>query len=790
MKISLNWLRDFVDIDELDEKTLIDNLTVMTCELEGVEYKGNDISNLVVGKVLECDSHPNSDHLHLLKVDVGNEILDIVCGAPNVKKGVKVVVVKVGGTLPGMKIKERLVAGYKSQGMCCSEEELGLNVESEGIIILDDSIEVGSDAIKLLGLKDVVLEIDNKSLTNRPDLWGHYGFAREVACILKKPLKSIASVDLMNFNDLPKLNVKVESENCYRYSAIKVENVNIHESDYKTKVRLFYCGMRPINLLADLTNYVMLELGQPMHAFDGKKVNEIIVKDLISPTSFMTLDKIEKKLPQGSTVICNKDDVVAVAGVMGGLDSEITDDTNSILLESANFYAKAVRLCANAIGTRTDSSNRYEKTLDPELCEIATARYLYLLKNIDTNIKVVSSYTDIYKKHYDKIVIDISKKFIDDYIGEVINESQIIDILTRLGFKIQNNNHNYKIFVPSFRATKDISNKSDIVEEVARMYGYNKIQPKSNMMPVTPTAINIFHEDMMNAKKYLCNRFSYSEVHSNIWQKRALIKELKLNVDKNVQILNSISGDNELRSNMIITLLDAVIINKQDFDNINIFEIGEVFNGFDEKNQVVENTHLCMVKASKSQDSKTLYKELAKEIKELVFELKSVEVKFVDNSKVKDYMHPVENMQIIVNNTELGVISIVHPRVENIIDKKLSIAFLEVDFGKLSNIKKSEIKMSAVSKFPSTDVDLSFVCDEDIPYQKLKDIISSMHYKFLKKYKLIETYKDKEKLGNKKSITIRFVLCANNKTLSADDVKIFTDRVIKELSKSNIEFRY
>ena len=370
---------------------------------------------------------------------MGSETLDIACGAPNVRVGLKVPVVKVGGSVIGAKIKASKVAGYMSNGMCCGASELGLEVDSAGLLELNDSVKVGTDIVELLNIHDTVLEIDNKSLTNRPDLWGHYGFAREVSAILNHPLKKLPVVDLHSYDNLPALNVKVlEDKVCQRYSAIRVENISKNESPLYIKQRLMYCDMRPINLLADLTNYVMLEVGQPMHAFDGKKVNGIIVKAVDKETEFVTLDGQTNKLPAGSLVIADENGAPsAVAGVMGGLDSEIEADTNSLVLESACFKAGDIRRTAAAIGHRTDSSNRYEKTLDPENCEIASARYIQLLNEIDNGAKVVSKFTDVYNYHYPKREIVLAQSMVDKYIGKRIPQEQIVDILTRLCFGVK-----------------------------------------------------------------------------------------------------------------------------------------------------------------------------------------------------------------------------------------------------------------------------------------------------------------------------------------------------------------
>lgn len=787
MKISLNWLRDFVDISSDDETTLIDKLTVITSELEGVENMGQNHSDVVVGEILSVEKHPDSIKLHLLKVNVGDEILDIVCGAPNVAVGLKVPVVRVGGMVSGQKIKQAKVAGYMSNGMCCGGEELGIETHSDGLLILPVDTKIGADVIELLKLKDTILEIDNKSLTNRPDLWGHYGFAREVSAILNKPLKKMDLDNLHNYDLLPKVNVKVKDKTCLRYSAIKIENINEKESPIFVKTRLMYCGLRPINLLADLTNYVMLETSQPLHAFDGRNVSGIVVKKAEHETKFTTLDGNEHKLNSETTLICDeKENPVAVAGVMGGLNSEIKDDTKSVLLESACFRSGDIRKTAISIGTRTDASNRYEKSLDPENCEIATARYIKLLKSTCPDVKVVSQYTDVYNIKYPKIVIKVSHEEIEKYLGQAISKKEVKDILTRLDFVVLNDN--YDVEVPSFRATKDISISADLIEEIARMYGYENIESKPYITSIVPTEPNIYHEDSYNTKQILATSLKYNEVNSYIYKNKNFIKEYNLPDKENVKILGALSPENsELRNNLVYTLLEMSFENIKNFDEVNIFEIANCFDGLDDKKMVIEKKHLCLVKASVTKNETELYKELAKDLKFLVKSLKNVDINFEKtNNKISN---PKMCNNVIINNEIIGQIASIHPKITFAFDKKLVVAYCELDMELLSKIQQKIIKYEMVSKYPSIDIDISFLVDKNMPYEEIKNAITEKQNRLLQNVKLIEVYKS-DALKDKKSITIRFTLCSINRTLTTEEVKAFTDRMTADLKQHNIVPRY
>ena len=362
MFLSMNWIGDFVDLSGLDKKALIHNFTLSTAEVEDIFVKGEDTKGVIVAKILNVENHPTSKKLHLLKVDTGSGIVDIVCGAPNVREGMKVALATSGGAVCGHEIKPATIAGFTSYGMCCSEAELGISDDNSGIWEITDDIALGTDIKTVYDIDDIIFEVDNKSLTNRPDLWSHYGIAREFATITGRELKAPMLAELSDYDNLPKVAVDVKNkELAYRYSAIKVENIKRKISPVNMRIRLYYCGSRAINFLADLTNYVMMEIGQPMHAFDNRKVDRIEVQTFSEGLKFKTLDGIEREIDENMLMITSADAPVAIAGVMGGDASKIEDDTDSLLLESATFDGVSVRKTTTRLGLRTDASMRYEK---------------------------------------------------------------------------------------------------------------------------------------------------------------------------------------------------------------------------------------------------------------------------------------------------------------------------------------------------------------------------------------------------------------------------------------------
>ena len=529
MFVSMNWINEYVDLSGLNIEELIHRFTLSTAEVEDIYYKGNDIKNVVAGKIISVENHPNSKKLHLLKVDVGSKVLDIVCGAPNVREGMVVPVAMAGGRVCAGEITNAVVAGYESFGMCCAESELGISDDHSGLMEIFEDVTLGTDICDIYPIKDIIFEVDNKSLTNRPDLWGHYGIAREFSAITKRPLKAL-DIDMSEY-DGEEIPVEIKSDAVYRYSALRINNIKKSVSPVAMRIRLFYCGMRGINLLADLTNYLMLEMGQPMHAFDGKKVQSIGIGMGENGSKFTTLDGVERDVDENTLLILNNDEPVAVAGIMGGLDSEIVGDTDSVVLESANFDGVCVRKTSSRMGLRTDASARYEKILDPEMTVTAIRRFVKLLKEIDDGAVVVSKLADAYAKKYPEIELFIDKKYVDRYTGIDFSNEQIEETLVSLGFKVTAENDGFKVIVPSWRSTKDVTIKADLIEEITRIFGYDNFEIKTTLSALKPVRAEAVKSEDALIKDLLVNKFKLHEVHSYIWCDGKKYKNLGIDVE-------------------------------------------------------------------------------------------------------------------------------------------------------------------------------------------------------------------------------------------------------------------
>lgn len=790
MYISINWIKDFVDLDGIDVKDLIYKFTMSTAEVEGIIEKGNNTKNVVVAKVLSVQDVENSKKLHSLVVDTGSAKVNCICGAPNVREGIKVAFAKDGSMVNGLEIKKALVAGHESCGMCLSEKELGISEDHSGIMILDDSISVGTDIKEIIPIDDIIYEVDNKSLTNRPDLWGHYGIAREIAAITGRKLKPLEVEDLSLYDNLPKLKVNIDdAEKCYRYSALTVDNVNKKESSYKMKTRLTYCGLRPISLLVDMTNYIMLELGQPMHAFDKDFIKAINVRRLKEEKAFKTLDSTERKLSKDTLVICNEDVPVAIAGVMGGENTEITDTTTSLFLESACFEPVTVRKTASNLALRTDASSRYEKTLDPELTKIAVERFVKVLKDEDKDVKVSSSFTDVYVKKYEKVSVRITKSYINKKIGVEFKLEDIVKVLESLEFKVKVlDEETIEIDVPTFRATKDISGKADIIEEISRIYGYDNIVPQTNFWKVSPVREDEIRTLEYGAKVLLAEKYGMSEIHSYVWYDSKLNSELGIKVEDNLKIVNGLNRlDSTLRAKMGPTMLYAIYKNIKNYDEFGVFEIGRVFDYKFKNENCDEYKVLAMAKTSTKSSEKELLVELKSMIDAIAKINKNVELVYEENAEIKDnYVHPVNSFIIKYNDVELGYIAAVHPKVRDAINPKSNIVLAEIRVDLLAEIEKNEVVYKEISKYQTVDFDFSIVVDKDVKYSDISKVIMDSNLDYLQSYSLVDIYENEEKLKGKKNVTIRFVIGSYDKTLTKEEIDSEREKLIENLAKNNM----
>ena len=785
MFLSMNWISDFVDFTGLDKLKLISQFSLSTAEVENeIFFKGSDIDGIVVAEIKEVNDHPDSKKLHLLKVDAGNgELTDVVCGAPNVRVGMKTAFAPVGARIGEITIAPRPLAGYTSYGMCCSEKEIGISDNNDGIMEITDDLANGTLIKDAYEVDDIIFEVDNKSLTNRPDLWGHYGIAREFAAIAGRELKPLDSVDLSKYDNLPAIDMKIEDPLCQRYSCLQVENITKNTSPVNMRIRLFYCGMRSINLLADLTNYLMLEMGQPMHAFDSRKVEKLRIKRFDAPHVFRTLDGVDRNCDENTLMICNDNTPVAIAGIMGGLDSEIVEDTTRLTLESATFDAVSIRKSTVRLAHRTDASQRYEKCLDPQLTVPAIARFVKLLTDIDEGVVVVSSLTDEIAYEYPTRNLTFDKKFVDRYTGIEIDNNTIVKTLRALGFTVETDGDTFNVTVPSWRATKDVTMKADIIEEITRIYGYDNFDINTASVPLYP--VRAAEEKTMEEKikDILVKRFSLHELHSYVWAYYDEYNDLGIEVEDNIKLVNATNPNIEtIRKSIVPTQLCQVKANTSYAPSFGVFEVGRVVEGLKEDGLCNEQKKLCITLFDKTKSVEELYIYLRDILAVITDDLRHASLTFEAIEATHSYEHPRNLNAIYLNGTLLGTIGVVHPVIGKKIDKKAAIVFAEIDVKAFSAEKNNSIKYAEPSKYPEMEIDVSFISDKYAPIGKA---IEDENCPLIKSVNLLDTYVD----DSGKSITVRILFSHGERTLTKDEVMEVVDSIIANLDAQGIPMK-
>ena len=770
MLISCNKLKTYIkNSEKIDWLRVWDKFTIRTAEVENVTEVGNKFDGVVIAEIVECKEHPDSDHMHILKVNYGDkEPIQVVCGAHNVRVGLKTAYIKVGGHIDGIEIKAKPLRGILSNGMCCSMRELGIGDDHDGIIELPNDAQIGMDIKNYLPIKDIIVEIDNKSLTNRPDLWGHYGIAREIATITNSEILPLELEEITN--DKQDLDIKINNEKlCYRYTGLKIDNIKNNKSPLELQIFLFYTGMRSISLIVDLTNYLMEELGQPMHAFDSRVVKNIEVGLANDSDTFTTLDGVERKLSSENLMIKNNNEYFAIAGVMGGKNSEILPDTTSIFLESATFNAGSVRKTANYLGLRTDASARYEKSLDPNMTDKAIKRLVYLLRKENPDMQIASNLTDVYPNVLKEANITLHKKLLSKYMGTTLSDESVINTLESLGFKVENKELTYEVIVPTFRHSKDINIEEDLIEEIARIYGLENFTPKPLKLDLTITEHETTFNEEYEVKSLLATKYDMNEVNSYIWYDTNTLKNLGINKD-GVKLLGK-SENNILRDDLSFSLLNIVEENFKNYPEFKIFEIGTIIK--ENLNKRVLSIILC----GKEKELERIYNE-AKTITSYIFKsLKHKDVTLTNNINEKEYYDKTLGKIINVDNKKIGTINVLDKIYTNKLSKKKTVVCIDIDFDEYVKLDKKVILEKTVSKYPSVELDYTIIMPSDKKYENLKEVLNAFRSKLIKKYELVSIYENK--------YTIKYTLESPYKTLEQKDLQTFKDRFIAHLKENN-----
>ena len=791
MLVSYNWLKQYTNVED-NANALAEKITRGGIEVEGVEYLAEEISNVVVGYVVSKEKHPDAEKLNVCQVNVGEEEnLQIVCGAPNVDAGQYVIVAKVGAKLPGIKIKKAKLRGVESQGMICSLAELGLSKSvvpknyQEGIYVFETEQELGSDVVEVLGLNDYILDL---SITpNRADALSMRGLTYELGALYNNKV---------NFNDVEKeenyeatsLQVAIESDSCRNYVGQIVKNVEVKSSPLWLQTRLMNSGIRPINNIVDITNYVLLEFGQPMHAFDKDLVGDkIVVRDAKEGEVLETLDGEERNLQTSDLVITDGTRAIALGGVMGGKNTEVSEETKNIILESAYFNPTSVRRTSAAHGLRSDSSARFEKGIDPNMQKAALARAVELILELCPNA-VVESSVGVVNKEEEKVV-EITTSYINNYLGITLSTEEIVAILEGLSFTVEVTGENLVVKVPTRRP--DISIKQDLVEEVIRIYGYDNLASTLPKFSKTTKGGLTYSQRMVRDLRAVYASLGFNDTINYSLVSEEEATEYTLEDHHKVRLLMPMTETHStLRQSLVPGLLNTVQYNvarKQ--KDLKLLEIGRVFFGSGDDNiQPKETLYLSAALTGEERATKWLKESslldffAAKGYLEVVFDRLGLDEKVTYKKSKLEGMHPGRFAEVYLGEKRIGFIGEVHPQVADKLGLNTTYVF-EINLDEVISESKVKPKYEEVTKYPEITRDIAMLVDVKDEYQNIYNVIESVNSKLITKVELFDLYVGAELLVGKKSLALTITYSDKQKTLTDEEVTAVHDKVLSALTE-------
>jgi phenylalanyl-tRNA synthetase beta chain len=817
MRYSYNWLKELSGT-KLSVAEMADLLTVHSFEIENIENVGRKLENVIVGKILEISKHPGADRLQVTKIDTGKEKLQIVCGAQNIKVGDKVPVALVGAELPnGIEIKEAEIRGVKSFGMLCAKDELGIGADHSGIFVLDKSKKTGSLFSKALGLDDWIIEID--VLANRAhDALSHVGIAREIAALSGVKMKYAYDEIKLPNKKTKKISIKIaDNKIASRYIGAVIENIKIQESPGWLQSRLERCGVRPINNIVDVTNYVMLELGQPLHAFDFDKIKngisnsefrisneiqdikyetrkaEIVVRKAKSGESIKLLDGSMKKLISEDIVIANKEKALALAGIMGGLESAIDENTQTIILEAATFDAASIRKTRMRLGIMTDAALRFEKNLDSNLTEKAITRAIEIIEHISDG--ELEGSANVYPKKKKPWNIILDQEYVNKLLGEKISINVSKKILTSLDFKIgKTSGYRFMVTVPTFRL--DVTTQEDLIEEIGRIYGYEKIRSATSLTKMQPTTRNekrLFERQVKNI--LVAQGFSEIYNYSFYSQKNAEMSGLEL--IKHLELQNPSNPDQVLmRASLIPNILKNIRENLKNFKEFYIFEIGKTYQSQEdsfsgEKNMLVGAIVLEKKNANKEKQDKRLESSF--------FEIKSIVNNFLQQIGITDqyydnfrfeflesmhfFWHKNRSAEIKINSNgqSVGFLGEINPIMLSRFDIHTRVAMFEFDMKKLYSISEQEREYVPIGKYPVVLRDISLIVRPDVRVDDILIVIQKTGGDLVLDVDLFDAI---DFIDDTSSFAFHIMLGNNERTLTGKEIDEVMNHIIQELENN------
>ena len=805
MRVSLSWIKDYVNLPEdTDLKQLAYDLTMDTVEVEDVEFLARRFDNMVVGVITAIEAHPNADQLRVCKVDIGDgDIKDIVCGGINLSEGMRVAVscpgaiVRWHGEGEPVVIKNAKLRGVASFGMICASSEIGLAdlfPAAEEAEILDLSafdVPAGTPLADALGLDDVILEIDNKSMTNRPDLWGHYGIAREIAALYNLPLAPIKPYESETAEEF-EVEIK-DPERCPRYIGVKMKNVSVKPAPYEMQSRIWRVGMRPINALVDITNYVMLATGNPTHAFDADMIKDhIVVRRAGEGEKLRLLNDKDLELSSDDLVISDTEEAVALAGVMGGAKDSILSTTENLILEVANFESTGIRRTALRYDNRTEASSRYEKAVDPERCDQALSLCMKYLKEIFPQLEV-TGFSDKYVNKLKRAEIDVDLVWLEKRLGKHLTDDQIRGKLELLGFDVKIEGNSMHVVVPTWRSTGDVSIKDDMMEEVARMYGYDNFEA-TPFVTTFESAINQKDKDLVrNIKEYLAFRCGMQEVYTYPWMNDTYVNAVLQNTEGVLKLSTPPAPNlSYIRSSLLPNLCEAVAKNERFFDDFSIFEETQVFRDrnytspYDESELLPEQTRFISAAfASSTKKIELLFRE-AKGVLENMPRYTHMEAFTFAKIEKPVWADNTVWLNVLIGDEVIGTFGLLAKKVSMDCGiKNLSTILFELDSTKFKPLISRTNRFTHIAEYPETDFDISMLFDVNVTWNDIYDSIlgEKKAAALLKAATFIDEYRGKQVPAGKKSVTIRLTIGSDEKTLTSQEIEQVADQVMKKLGK-------
>ena len=804
MKVSLNWIRDYVQLPaDADLKKLAYDLTMSTVEVEDATDLGASFHDMVVGVINTIEQHPNADKLKVCKTDIGGRVEDIVCGGSNLREGMKVAVALPGamckwhGEGDLVEIKKSKLRGVDSYGMICGAVEIGLadlfpTKEEAHILDLSDfDAPAGTPLADALDLNDIILEIDNKSMTNRPDLWGHYGIAREIAALYDLPMTQFPHFD-RNVENTSGFHVTVEdAERCPRYLSAQIEGLNVKPAPYQMQNRIWKVGMRPINALVDITNYVMLATGQPTHAFDSDHIaGHVIVRRAGEGEKLLLLNGKELALSSDDLVIADDAGVVGLAGVMGGAKDSILPDTSKVILEVANFDAKGIRRTALRYDNRTEASARYEKAIDPERCDQALDLSMQLFSDLYPEMKV-TGLVDEYPRHLKQAEIDVPLSWLERRLGKRLSPDEIKHKMELLGYGITFNGDNMHVVVPTWRSTGDVSIQADIMEEVARMYGYENFEAE----PITTTfdgAINQLDKDLeRRIKEYLAIRCGMQEIFTYPWMEESYVNAVLQSTEGILSLSTPPSpAERFVRSSLLPNLCKAVVKNERYFDEFSIFETAQVFRDenytspYDPREKLPsQRKNVAGAFATTGKDITALFRK-AKGVVEMMARYVHMETLTFRQTEKPVWADNVVWLNIYRGDEKVGDLALLAKKVSMVCGiKNMNVMLFQLDQDSLVPLKSRTNTFTHLAEYPMTDYDISLLVDGSVQWKDVAQTVRGIKSELLHGAAFVDEYRGKQVPAGKKSLTLRLAIGSKDKTLTSAEIEEVASGVLNKIAK-------